>query len=383
MEEQYLSSKKYLQKKFRGWFRDTVTADPPSVPAQAHHSIGDLPTKFHEWFRDPVPADPPFPANANRSIGNPFRTLIIAINNMMKMRIEVKHLSIGLFIGMSIASLFIPGMIISPKVAAAQPIETATSTPTIYPLTPVPTSTILLPTSTYTPRPFLSSATTEKVTATPTFSDFLVWSLQEGYLSQVGPLELGDQVRIYETSLKYIRPSEYKSRRLGEHINGPGYGAPSNICGPLSIAILQETGIVSPNLDPHDFWMLNPDDVGAQNLLAQTFPPEKFESSRIHAKLDEIDWAEKPLYPGDFVYIYAGSGGNFEHMLVVNRVDSRGRAYAVTNHNTEEGFIISEVLLYDPARSDLGMFSTWTVWPNAELGSTGFGGFEVWRLRQP
>jgi len=299
------------------------------------------------------------------------------------MRVEVKHLSTGLFIGMSIASLFIPGMIISPRVAAAQPMETTTATPTAYTSTPAPTSTVLPPTSTNTPTLFLSAATTDIVTATPAFSDLLLWSLQEGYLSQVGPLELGNQVRVYEASLKYIRPSEYKSRRLGEHINGPGYGAPSNICGPLSIAILKEAGIVSPDLDPHDFWMLNPDDSGARQSLAQAFPADKFESSRIHVKLDEFDWAENPLYPGDFVYIYAGSGGNFEHMLVVNRVDSHGRAYAVTNHNTEDGFIITEVLLYDLARSDLGMFSTWAVWPNAELGSTGFGGFEVWRLREP
>ena len=207
--------------------------------------------------------------------------------------------------------------------------------------------------------------------------------LQDGYLSQVGPLELGEQIRVYESSLKYVRTSTYKSRRLGEQINGPGYGAPSNICGPLSISILQEAGIVNPDLDPHNYWMLNPDDVGARKSLAKAFPPEKFSSSRIHVKLDEIDWNENPLYPGDFVYIYAGSGGNFEHMLVVNRVDSQGRAYAVTNYNTENGFIISEVLLYDPHRSELGMFSTWTVWPNAELGSTGFAGFEVWRLREP
>jgi hypothetical protein len=218
---------------------------------------------------------------------------------------------------------------------------------------------------------------------TPTFSNTVIWSLQEGYLSQVGPLELKDQIRVYEASLKFVRSSPYKSRRLGEQINGPGYGAPSNICGPLSISILQEAGIVDPALDPHDFWMLNPDDSGARKLLARAFPPERFRSSRIRLKLDEIDWTETPLYPGDFVYIYAGSGGNFEHMLVVNRVDSRGRAYAVTNHNTEDGFFISEVLLYDPDSSDLGMFSTWTVWPNAELGSTGFAGFEVWRLREP
>ena len=121
--------------------------------------------------------------------------------------------------------------------------------------------------------------------------------------------------------------------------------------------------------------------LGARKALTEAFPPEKFRNSRTRTRLDEIDWHLNPLYPGDFLYIYAGNGGNFEHMLVVNRVDAQGRAYAFTNHNTENGFIISEVLLYDPNRSDLGMFATWTIWSSAELGSTGFAGFEVWRLR--
>jgi hypothetical protein len=183
--------------------------------------------------------------------------------------------------------------------------------------------------------------------------------------------------------LKYVSISTEKSQLIGEQINGPGYGSPSNICAPLSISILQEAGIVNPDLDPHDFWLLNPDDAGDRKLLAKAFPPEKYGNYRIRVRLDLIDWNLTPLYPGDFVYLYAGKGGNFEHVLVVNRVDSRGRAYAVTNYNTENGFIISEVLLYDPNQSGVGMFSVWTAWSRARLGSTGFAGFEVWRLRAP
>jgi hypothetical protein len=63
--------------------------------------------------------------------------------------------------------------------------------------------------------------------------------------------------------------------------------------------------------------------------------------------------------PGDFVYIYSGTQGNFEHMLVVNRVDYQGRAYSVTNYNTEKGFIIDEVLLYDPNDPTVGIFEQW------------------------
>ncbi len=190
-------------------------------------------------------------------------------------------------------------------------------------------------------------------------------------------------IKIYETSLEYIRTNTEESRLLGEQINGPGYGAPSDICGPLSIAILQDAGLISSNLDPHAFWLLNPDVLDDRRLLAKTFPPDQFENRRYKIKLNKVDWNETPLYPGDFIYIYAGTGGNFEHMLVVNRVDADGRAYAVTNHKTPIGFIISEVLLYDPDDSNVGMFPVWTMRPNAESGSTGFDGYEIWRLRSP
>lgn len=69
-------------------------------------------------------------------------------------------------------------------------------------------------------------------------------------------------------------------------------------------------------------------------------------------------------------------------MLVVTRVDSLGRAYSVTNYNTEQGFIIDEALLYDPADSNAGLFSQWTEKQFAKLGSTGFAGYEVWRLKE-
>jgi hypothetical protein len=205
--------------------------------------------------------------------------------------------------------------------------------------------------------------------------------LHDGYLSQVGPLELRDQIRVYETSLKYTRSSTEESRLIGEQINGPGYGAPSDICGPLSIAILQDAGLISPSLDPHTFWLLNPDVPGERRLLTKAFPPERFENIRVKVKLDEVDWNETPLYPGDFIYIYAGSFGNFEHMLVVNRVDSQGRTYAVTNRSTPNGYIISEVLLYHPNKPDVGMFPVWTARPFAPTGATGYAGIEVWRMR--
>jgi len=207
--------------------------------------------------------------------------------------------------------------------------------------------------------------------------------LQDGYLSQTGPLELKEQIRVYESSLKYVRTNTEESRLIGEQINGIGYGSPSNICGPLSIAILQDVGLIDSSLNPHTYWLLNADIAYDRRLLSKAFPPEQFESIRINRRLNEIDWNETPLYPGDFIYLYAGYGGNFEHMLVVSRVDVNGRAYSVTNHRTPNGFIISEVLLYNPANSNVGMFPIWTARLNADTGSTGFAGLEIWRQRSP
>lgn len=207
--------------------------------------------------------------------------------------------------------------------------------------------------------------------------------LAEGQLTFSGPLGEERQVQIYEASLRYIAPTSKVSLEVGERINGRGYGSPDLICGPLSLAILQDAGLVTYELIPYDFWLLNPFDASGRELIAQAFPAEGFERHANPARLDRVDWRNAPLYPGDFLYLRAGVGGNFEHMLVVNRVDSAGRAYAVTNFGTPDGFIIDEVMLYDPGDPKAGMFHTWTEKPNALLGATGFGGFELWRLKGP
>jgi hypothetical protein len=71
-------------------------------------------------------------------------------------------------------------------------------------------------------------------------------------------------------------------------------------------------------------------------------------------------------------------------MLTVTRVDEAGRAYTVTNINTNDGYVIREVLLYDPANPGVGQLYDWTNREiNRRLGMTGFGGFDVWRIRKP
>jgi len=397
MTENCFPSTQHLQKKFYEWFKVSVSTDS-SLPAKAIYPprAKSLQEKFHEWFIDPVSADPPAPVKTRRKQVLGLRKLIDLINNTI-IRADVAYLSLGLFIGMSATGLFLTGMLIPPRIAAAQPAATATVTPTAYTSTPAPLiiSTVRHPTITYTPTPTLikpTSTPTATDTATPTptvpsptptFSAILTGFLQNGYLSQAGPLGLRDQIKVYETSLKYVRTSTEESQLLGEQINGRGYGSPSDICGPLSIAILQETGIVLSDIDPHAFWLLNPDVRGDRKLLSKAFPTGQFDNIRVQVNLNKVNWNETPLYPGDFVYLYAGTGGNFEHMLVVNRVDTDGRAFAVTNHKTPDGFIISEVLLYNPDNPDVGMFPVWTARPNADAGSTGFAGFEIWRRYAP
>ena len=162
-----------------------------------------------------------------------------------------------------------------------------------------------------------------------------------------------------------------------------GYGDPSNICGPLAIAILRDAGIISSDIAPHAFWLLNPLAATDAQLLERTFPREKYAHAIIPTALNKIDWRATPLLPGDFLFIWHGSWGNFDHMLVVNRVDSNQRAYAVTNYGAADGYLISEALLYDPADPTLGLFHQWTRQRDQILGSTGFGGYELWRRRSP
>ncbi len=159
-------------------------------------------------------------------------------------------------------------------------------------------------------------------------------------------------------------------------------GHPSNMCGPLAIAILKDAGLVNPYASLHDFWLLRPDK--NPNTIAETFPPDQFELFRFTTPTDEFDFSAFPLQEGDFLYLYAGLNGTFEHMLTVTRVDEGGRAYTVTNINTNDGYLIREVLLYDPANPGVGQLYDWTNREiNRWLGMTGFGGFDVWRIRKP
>ena len=104
---------------------------------------------------------------------------------------------------------------------------------------------------------------------------------------------------------------------MSELINNARFSDPNTTCGPLSIAILQRAGILSADFVAHDFFLINPDLGKDRVIIKTTFSPEQYTDTRYKVRIDQFDWYVNPLVPGDFIYIYSGTGGNFEHMLVV------------------------------------------------------------------
>ncbi len=304
---------------------------------------------------------------------------------------DIRYLSFGLGIGALIASLFFIGFLFVPQPAPPSGSLIAGIKSTLIPATAIPTGTnTASPTATEagTSAPTFTSTPTSLPTSTPLPSATATLSTAQvmigtGEIVPTGPLTLEQQIKLYEASLFFIAPTTEQSKQMSVLINHVRFSDPSNTCGPLAIAILQKAGILSEStLEAHDFFLINPDLGKDQITIKTAFPKELYTNTRYKVKINQFDWRANPLLPGDFVYIYSGTEGNFEHMLVVNRVDSQGRVYSVTNYNTEQGFIIDEVMLYDPSDPTLGMFAQWTAKPRAKLGSTGFAGFEVWRLIQ-
>lgn len=206
---------------------------------------------------------------------------------------------------------------------------------------------------------------------------------EPGLAEKQGVLTPAQRERLWQESLKYLAGTEEEGIQIASAMNFvSSNGHPSNMCGPLAIAVLRDAGLVNRYTSLHDFWLLRPDKDA--NILTQTFPPEQFETYRFATRTDQFDFKQFPLQEGDFLYLYAGLSGSFEHMLTVTRVDEAGRAYTVTNIATDDGYVIREVMLYDPNQPGVGQFYDWTNREiNRYLGMTGFGGFDIWRFKTP
>jgi hypothetical protein len=307
---------------------------------------------------------------------------------------DIKYLGFGLGIGISMMGLFLGTAFFIPgfrnRVLASQPTSPQTTallevpstiTPTLPPISTETVAPINLTEYTSTPTQIPLASETPLPVITPTLSTAELLAAT-GDLSIVGPLTREQQLALYNAALTFIAPTYAESKRMSVEINNLRFSDPSTTCGPLSLAILKKAGLISQDVVPHDFFLLNPSLGKDRQLLQTILTKDRFTNTRFPIRLDKFDWVNSPLMPGDFLYIYGGTEGNFDHMLVVSRVDSQGRAYSVTNYNTDQGFVINETLLYDPNDPTVGIFELWTRKPKQILGSTGYSGFEVWRLKQ-
>lgn len=278
--------------------------------------------------------------------------------------------------------LFLAALISACQSANAGTVVSATATSSPLP----PSATSVPPTSTRTPwhevteQPLQASATAvppatsqPTATASPTPPGALTWD---------------QEARLYETSLRFLADNPQDAtvvvRDQIDYLQSNGED-PSLACGPISAAILRDAGLLPPDTDLHGFWLLDPDLRGSQIVLETYFPKERYEWHQFTTSTVQFDFKAFPLLPGDFLYLYAGNyGGSFEHMIVVTRVDEAGRAYTVSNLATEEGFVIRELMLYDPQQPGVGQFYDWMNRElNGMLGMTGDGGFDLWRPLAP
>src|SRR5690606_32310090 len=87
------------------------------------------------------------------------------------------------------------------------------------------------------------------------------------------------------------------------------------------------------------------------------------------------DFGDDPLKVGDFLYLI---GGNFDHMLVITRIeyDENGeyKAYSSTNVYTADGYAIQDAMVFDSENPYAGLFEDFGR-SNSWTGMTGTRGF--------
>jgi beta-lactamase class A len=195
-------------------------------------------------------------------------------------------------------------------------------------------------------------------------------------------LSAAQKKRLEQAALLFIAPDEASANQVAlniDFIEGRNEHS-STMCGPLAISILQSADLLGTWARPKNFWLMNPSD--NPRPIENTFPSAVYSWNKFNSPISKFDFTMFPLVAGDLVYLEAGSGDTFEHVLVVNRVDEQGRAYSVTNFFTATGTMIEERLLYDPAQPGLGQFAAWADRSiRNTLGNVGSGGFHVWRVR--
>jgi hypothetical protein len=122
-----------------------------------------------------------------------------------------------------------------------------------------------------------------------------------------GPsLITGDQQLLINTvAQKLLAYDEQQAIQVARSLRfAGGQEDPSNMCGPLSLYILRQAGIVASTTPLHSFWLLNPR--VNRKLINEILPPNDFYDWRFKIPLNEFNFQTFPLQPGDFLYICAG-----------------------------------------------------------------------------
>lgn len=199
----------------------------------------------------------------------------------------------------------------------------------------------------------------------------------------LGPLSLTQRETLASISLEYVAASNQEAKVVAK---GIGLQGPGMMCGPLSATMLSRIGVLDSSVDPYQFYYLNPRPDKEMWKLKKMMPEDRFEYFEFDKPVGSFDFSSFPLYPGDFLYLFAGDYGSFEHMMTVTKVDEMGRAYSVTNlfemvdGKPTGGYVISEVVLYDPLVPDTGQFAIYNSSEYAQIGRTGYR-FMVIRLK--
>jgi len=186
---------------------------------------------------------------------------------------------------------------------------------------------------------------------------------------------------LYLASQKFIAETPEEAILIARKIDflAGEFEEACNMCGPLSIAILKEAGLLPLETDVHKAWLLcareNREDCsGIETLKKNFFPPDQYEYRFVNESVKDYDFKSDPLLPGDWLYLYTYIHG-YDHMLVVTKVDEDGNPYTVTNVDWGDGFIISEFKLYDTENPEEGLFYEMTKIERRRIGMMGTMGF--------
>jgi len=190
---------------------------------------------------------------------------------------------------------------------------------------------------------------------------------------------------LYQASLKFIADSpeaaDDVARQIG-FVDGVNESA-SNSCGPLSIAILKDAGLLPASTSVHDIWLFDlRDESYLTNILyREYFPPQEYDYYWHTESIRTYDFQANPLLPGDWMFLLT-AGNGFDHMLMVTRLDESGSPYTVTNVDRGDGFTISEEKLYDTEAENKGLlYELSDLEIRLKLGLTGTGGFLLVRRK--